>query len=140
MSIPELLAYLEKARNKDDRYYLTLMEFHKKFSLPFSCLFLALLAVPLGIQSRHAKRSFGVGLGLIFFLFYYLMLSAGWVFGETGAYPPVIGMWVPNLVMGAIGFYLLIRNARERPVHFEFLGKIATALQERLRSARSGRA
>jgi lipopolysaccharide export system permease protein len=135
MSIPELQTFLEKARKKDDRYYLTLMEYHKKFSLPFSCLFLALLAAPLGIQSRHAKRSFGVGLGLIFFLFYYLMLSAGWVFGETGAYPPLIGMWVPNLVMGAIGFFLLLRNAQERPVRISLPGRLSARLRGWLRSA-----
>lgn len=138
MSIPELLACLDKTPQKDDRYYLTLMEFHKKFSLPFSCLFLALLAVPLGIQSRHAKRSFGVGLGLIFFLLYYLLLSAGWVFGETGAYPPLVGMWVPNLVMGGIGLFLLIRNAKERPVRIEFLGRLAAWLKKRLLPARPG--
>jgi lipopolysaccharide export system permease protein len=132
MSIPELLDYLHKAGKKDDRYYLTLMEFHKKFSLPFSCLFLALLAVPLGIQSRQAKRSFGVGLGLIFFLFYYLMLSAGWVFGEAGDYPPAIGMWVPNLVIGVIGLFLLVRNANEEPVRIEFIVKAAAVIKKRL--------
>ncbi len=139
MSIPELLDYLQKAGKKDDRYYLTLMEFHKKFSLPFSCLFLALLAVPLGIQSRHAKRSFGVVLGLVFFLFYYLLLSAGWVFGETGAYPPVIGMWVPNLTMGGIGLFLLVRNAREKPVRIEWIGKVVAAIQKRRLSAGTDR-
>ena len=132
MSVAELLDYLHKAGKKDDRYFLTLMEFHKKFSLPFSCFFLALLAVPLGIQSKHAKRSFGIGLGLVFFLFYYLMLSAGWVFGETGSYPPLIGMWVPNLVMGGIGLFLLVRNANERPVRLEILWKFYTWLKNRL--------
>ncbi len=132
MSLSELLEYLRKADKKNDRYYLTLMEFHKKFSLPFSCFFLALLAVPLGIQSRQAKRSFGIGLGLVFFLFYYLMLSAGWVFGETGSYPPIIGMWVPNLVMGGIGLFLLIRNARERPVRVEFVLRIYGWFKKRL--------
>jgi lipopolysaccharide export system permease protein len=140
MSIPELLEFLDKAQKKDDRYYLTLMEYHKKFSLPFSCLFLALLAVPLGIQSRHAKRSFGVGLGLIFFLFYYLLLSAGWVFGETGAYPPLIGMWVPNLVMGGIGLFLLIRNAKERPIRVDYIWHIIAGLKKLLPARPSHRA
>lgn len=135
MAVSELRAYLEKAEKKDDRYYLALMEFHKKFSLPFSCLFLALLAMPLGIQSRQAKRSYGVGLGLIFFLFYYLMLSAGWVFGETGAYPPLVGMWVPNLVVGAVGLFLLLRNAQERPVRIAFLERAAGTLKKWWRPA-----
>ena len=135
MRLLELLAYLKQKKKRDDRYYLALMELHNKFSLPSSCLFLALLAVPLGIQSRNAKLAFGVGLGLIFFLLYYLMLSAGWVFGETGAYPPVIGMWMPNLVVGGVGLFLLVRNAKERPVHITLIQKI-TAIVGKLLWAR----
>ena len=118
MSIPELREYIRTAETKDDQYYLTLMEFHKKFSIPFSCLALGLLAMPLGIQSKSAKRSFGIGLGLFFFLAYYLILSAGFVFGEAGSYPPLIGMWAPNIIMGGIGGYLLMRCARERAAGF----------------------
>jgi lipopolysaccharide export system permease protein len=114
MSYAELGAYLEKADKKDERYYSVLLELHKKFSLPFACITLGIIAVPLGIQSKSAKRSFGIGLALIFFLLYYLMLSAGIVFGEAGICPPVIGMWVPNLAMGGLGIYLLIRSANER--------------------------
>lgn len=118
MSLPELRQYIQAAETKDDRYYLALMELHKKFSIPFSCLALGLLAMPLGIQSKSAKRSFGIGLGLFFFLAYYLMLSAGFVFGEAGSYPPIIGMWVPNIIMGGIGCCLLMHCARERAVVF----------------------
>jgi lipopolysaccharide export system permease protein len=48
-------------------------------------------------------------------------LSAGWVFGEAGVYPPFIGMWVPNTVMGSIGIFLLIRTANERTVKIDVL-------------------
>ncbi len=121
MSIPELRQYVREATQKDDRYYLALMEFHKKFSTPAACFALGILALPLGVQSKSAKRTFGIGLGLIFFLFYYILLSAGWVFGEAGVYPPLIGMWVPNIVMGGIGIFLLIRTARERTVMMDTL-------------------
>lgn len=114
MGLSELRQYLKTKTLKNDRYYLTQMEFHKKFSTPFACFALGLLAVPLGLQSRSAKRSYGLALGLIFFLGYYILLSAGWVFGEAGVYPPLIGMWVPNIVMGAIGIFLLRQTARER--------------------------
>jgi lipopolysaccharide export system permease protein len=57
-----------------------------------------------------------LGLGLAFFLIYYLMLSAGQVFGEAGVYPPVIGMWAPNVVMGGLGLFLVVRTATDRPV------------------------
>jgi lipopolysaccharide export system permease protein len=116
MSLAELRQRLKKATKKDARYYLTLMEYHKKFSLPFACFVLGLIAVPLGIRSRSGKRSFGMVLGLCFFLVYYIFLSAGWVLGEAGICPPIIGMWAPNIVIGASGLYLLILSANERPL------------------------
>ena len=116
MSIAELNKYLKDTVNKDAKYYAALIEFHRKFSIPFACFALGLLGVPLGVQSKSAKRAFGLGFGLIFFLLYYLMLSAGWVFGETGVYPPLIGMWMPNIVIGGIGLYLFVRTANDRPV------------------------
>jgi lipopolysaccharide export system permease protein len=70
----------------------------------------------LGIQSKSAKRFFGVVLGLFFFLIYYIFLSAGWVFGEAGVCPPVVAMWGPNVVIGGVGLYLLILSAKERPL------------------------
>jgi lipopolysaccharide export system permease protein len=92
------------------------MVLHEKFSVPFACLFMGLLAFPLGVQSRSVGRSSGLGMGVFFLLVYYFFLAAGWSAGETGHFPPVLGMWLPNLVMGLAGVYLLRRNARENPV------------------------
>lgn len=121
MNLAELRQAIRTVKKKDDQYYLTLMEFHKKFSVPFSCFVFALLGVPLGIQSKTAKRSYGIGLGLVFFLFNYVLMAAGWVFGEAGVYPPLVGMWVPNIVIGGIGLYLLVKVANERPVRVDFV-------------------
>lgn len=121
MSIAELSKYLKDNVNKDAKYHATLIEFHRKFSIPFACFALGLLGVPLGVQSKSAKRAFGLGLGLLFFLLYYLMLSAGWVFGEAGVYPPLIGMWMPNIVIGGIGLYLFVRTANDRPSLISYL-------------------
>jgi lipopolysaccharide export system permease protein len=118
MSFSELRGYLERAGGKSSKYYKALLELHKKFSIPFACLALGILAVPLGTDLKSAKRSFGLAMGLGFFLFYYLLLSIGFVLGHTEYYPPFIGMWVPNIVIGGIGIYFLVRTANERPSGF----------------------
>ena len=135
MTISELRQYLLDAPKKDWKYYKALMELHKKFSIPFACFALGLLAVPLGIQYKAAKRSSGLVLGLVFFLIYYLMLSAGMAFGENGSLPPLIGMWMPNVVMGGIGLYLLVKTASERSFKIEFL----LQLMQRLTSKMTGK-
>lgn len=136
MSLVELRDYLKNSTRRDNRYYSTLMELHKKFSIPIACFALGLLAVPLGIQSGSTKKSFGLVLGMIFFLIYYLLLTAGLVLGETGACPPVVGMWVPNIMMGGLGLYLLFKTANDRQLR---IVPIVTNLLKGIKSRLQGR-
>ena len=121
MTIGELSRYVRDAHTKDQRYFNALLELHRRFSIPFGCFTLGLLAVPLGVQAKSAKRSFGLVLGLVFFLLYYLLMSLGKVYGETGAYPPLIGMWLPNVLIGGVGVYFLIRTANERTLKIDMI-------------------
>jgi lipopolysaccharide export system permease protein len=130
MYLPELYAYLKTADPASRQYHIALTEFHRKFSVPFACIALGLLAVPFGVQARSAKRSYGLALGLVFFLAYYLLLAAGWAMGEAGVYPPLVGMWVPNIVMGGAGIFFLRRAAREQPF---FIDERISRLLDRFR-------
>ena len=121
MTIGELRRYVRDSHTKDQRYLNVLLELHRRFSIPIGCFVLGLLAVPLGVQAKSAKRSFGLVLGLFFFLLYYLLMSLGKVYGETGAYPPLIGMWLPNVIIGGVGVYFLIRTANERTLKVDVI-------------------
>jgi lipopolysaccharide export system permease protein len=121
MSLSELRQYMEDSASKDEDYYKVKMVLHRRFSLPVACLAMGLIAFPLGIQSKNAKRSFGLVLCLFFFFLYYLLLTIGYGFGEDGTYPPEIGMWVPNFVLGSIGLFMLIQTGHERSVMIAFL-------------------
>ena len=123
MGVTELRHLLKGLPEKNEYYHKVTMVLQKKFSIPAACFALGILAVPLGIQTRRTKRSSGLVLGLVFFLFYYILLSLGLVFGEIGAYPPVLAVWMPNLVMGMLGIFFLVKTANERPVHFGFINK-----------------
>ncbi|MCD6224608.1 MAG: LPS export ABC transporter permease LptF [Deltaproteobacteria bacterium] len=132
MSLSELRDYLKKKSPGDEKYIQALMEYYRKFSIPFACFALGLLAVPLGVQTSSAKRSYGLGLGLFFIFLYYLLMSAGFVFGEAGLYPPVIGMWVPDIVIGGIAIFLLVRAAGDSPVNIMFLYNFFSRLYKKV--------
>jgi lipopolysaccharide export system permease protein len=138
MQLSELISFVKTIKPKTPQYYSVLMEIHKKISIPFACIALAILSVPLGVASLSARKSAGLGIGLVAFLVYYLLLSAGLVFGEAGIYPPVIGMWMPNIIMGGLGLYLLNKTANDRPVEIlirinRFVNKIAQSFGFRVR-------
>lgn len=120
MNLAELRQYIrEHQAARDAGYFNALMRYHKMFSIPFACLVLGFLAMPLGMQAKRASKSYGLGLGLVFFMLYYLLLSAGSVFGESGRLPPIAAVWMPNLVMAAVGVFLFVRMAQERPLRFD---------------------
>ena len=113
MGVTELKDYIKSSKKSGKAYYKALMKFHEKFALPFACFALGLVAIPLGMQARRGRRSMGTMLGIILFLAYYILLSVGWSFGESGTLPPVAGMWAPNIVMGGIGIFLYVRMIRK---------------------------
>ncbi len=131
-SLVELIQFI-KSENKNKKMMdSALMELHEKFSIPFACIALGLLAFPLGVQSNTLRRSSGFSLGVFFFLSYYFLLAAGWSAGETGNFPPIIAMWLPNIFMGSTGLYFLIKNAKEQPVQIpQFFKNIAFELKLR---------
>lgn len=116
MGLAELREVVRTADQRNVRYYTALLRYHEKIAIPFACLALGVLAVPLGLQSKTDRRSLGVVIGLVLFFLYYVMLSIGYSMGESGAYPPAIGMWIPNVAMLGVGSVLLTRAAQDRPV------------------------
>jgi lipopolysaccharide export system permease protein len=92
------------------------IEAHKKFSIPFSCIFFGLLAVPMGIRSHRAVKSRGFALGMIIVSAYYLLRIGGEALVETGYLLPSLGVWAPNIFFTVLGILLLIIAHREWPL------------------------
>jgi len=116
MGIRELIRFIGKISNNEKLLNSALMDINEKFSIPFACFPLGLLTMAIGLQSGFSKRSSGLGLGLFFFLLYYLLLAAGWSLGKFKFYPPAVAMWLPDFIMTIIGVYMFKRIADEHPL------------------------
>lgn len=118
MTLTELKAHIFKVRETPEKYYEALIELHQKFSVPAACLALGLLAIPLGVELKSTRRSAGLGMGMFIFILYYVLMTAGRVFGQMGLYHPAVGLWAPNILVGIGGTIMLIRTANEKPTYF----------------------
>lgn len=125
--------------DKDDiRYYTYRLEAHKRFSLPAASLVLGLIAVPLGLQGKNRGRNWGIIMGLGVFLIYYFLFTAGLSFGETGFYPPMLAMWMPNLIVGGAAIFFLRRANREAPIRlFGLVERIGSWLKSNGRKSKA---
>lgn len=84
------------------------VEIHKKFSLPAACVVFVLIGAPIGMRVRRAGPAVAF-LSVVFFLFYWLCLIGGEELANRLLIPPWLAMWLPNLVLGAVGLDWTLR-------------------------------
>ena len=113
MTMGELLEKMKKPGLDEASIRELAIEVHKKFSIPLSCIFFGLLALPLGIRSHRAVKSRGFAVGLIVVSLYYLLRIGGEALAETGRLSTAIGVWTPNLTFAFLGVYLFYTAYKE---------------------------
>ncbi len=92
-------------KQRADRFRV---EIHKKFSIALACLIFMLIAAPLGLSVRRGGLGTVGGLATGIFLFYWVTLVQGEKLADRGFLTPWIGMWAANLVMMALGLWLML--------------------------------
>jgi LPS export ABC transporter permease LptG len=118
MSFRELMEqarWAQYSRDPDARetYWAAKVEMNKMFAIPFACIVFGILGLPLGITNRRGGKSSGFSLSIAIILIYYVMINNGEHLADTGKIGPAIAMWTPNVVLLALGIYLLIRANRD---------------------------
>ena len=113
MTLTELLERMKKPGLDGSAIRELAIEVHKKFSIPLSCIFFGLLALPLGITSPRAVKSRGFAVGIIIVAAYYLLRIGGEALAETGKLSPAVGVWTPNVIFAIIGVLLFYFAYRE---------------------------
>jgi LPS export ABC transporter permease LptG/LPS export ABC transporter permease LptF len=103
------------------------IELHRRLALPFSCVLLALVGLPLGVSSRKAGKSgaFVVTVALAFL--YYTGLISGIKLAQQGTLPVALALWAPNLVFAILGVTLSSRL--DRPGDRDIVAAVKARLQ-----------
>jgi len=101
---------LEMAANdfktQRDDYTQHQIEWHKKLSLSIACLVLFFIGAPLGSIIRKGGLGLPLVMALLFFMIFYLLNIFGEKFTKDHVLIPIIGMWLPVIVLTPVGFFL----------------------------------
>jgi LPS export ABC transporter permease LptG/LPS export ABC transporter permease LptF len=93
-------------------------EFHRRFSSPLASLVLGLLATPIALLSRTFSRAAGGVSGLVITVVYYGLVQFGDGLAQAGVVSPGLGVWLPNILVGAIALLLLWGNGNNSRLHW----------------------
>ena len=83
----------------------------RRLAEPFANVALLLVAVPLSLGWARS-RGVAFGLSLVVTLVWYLLSTVGQFAAQSGTLPVVVGPWIANVVLAAVGVVLLVRLQR----------------------------
>lgn len=93
-------------KSQNDDFTQHEIEWHKKLSLSIACLVLFFIGAPLGSIIRKGGLGLPLVMALVFFMIFYLLNIFGEKFTKEHTLIPIIGMWLPVIVLSPIGFFL----------------------------------
>lgn len=83
------------------------VEKHSRIAFPFATIILTIIGVAL--SSRKVRGGIGVnlGIGITICFAFILFMQVTTVFATFSNLPPIIAVWIPNIIFGILGLYLL---------------------------------
>lgn len=108
LTFPQLLKRVQRDKQKGyKKYWDVLNHLYKRFSLPFSAVVFALLALALGPFLPRAEKWTGLLLTFGLFLLYYIFLTLSQNMAMKRLIPPFLGAWFPDIILGIGGAVFL---------------------------------
>jgi lipopolysaccharide export system permease protein len=86
-----------------------LFEKYHRFVFPLSTYVLTLIGVSLSSRKVRGGVGLPLGIGILLCFTYIIVERFALVFSIKGGAPPLISVFVPNLLFGALGYYLLVK-------------------------------
>jgi LPS export ABC transporter permease LptG len=115
LSLPRLLTQTQIPRLRQ----AALVELHYRFALPVASLVLALVGTSLGLSTRKGGKAVGLILSMVLVFIYYIIMAFGLSFAKQGRLPPLIGLWLANVIFAAAGV-LMLAQLRSVRTHLQF--------------------
>jgi LPS export ABC transporter permease LptG/LPS export ABC transporter permease LptF len=108
MSYSQLREYIEQLQSSGFDVVAQRVALERKVSFPFVTLIMTLIAVPFAVSTGRRGAMYGVGVGIVLAISYWVAFSVSAALGAGGVLTPALAAWAPNVLFGAGALYLLL--------------------------------
>jgi lipopolysaccharide export system permease protein len=84
-----------------------LVEKYRRIAVPFSTFILMLIGVSLSAKKVRGGIGAQLGIGITLSFAYILFMQISNTFAINGSIPPIIAVWIPNIIFSLIAWYLV---------------------------------
>lgn len=112
---PDLVNFINRETEKGNSNINTyLNELHQRTSMPVSIIVLTFLALSLSSQKKRGGLGINLALGIaLAFIFVFSFEVLKVVGAGNNSIPPILAMWLPNIIFGTLAFYLYMKRANQ---------------------------
>ncbi|HEX7086244.1 MAG TPA: LptF/LptG family permease [Vicinamibacterales bacterium] len=108
MTFAQLRRYIEDLAASGVNVTPQVVALHRKISFPFVTLIMTLIAVPFAVTTGKRGALYGISVGIVLAVVYWITINAFGAVGAAGMMPAALAAWAPNLIFGAGAAYLLL--------------------------------
>lgn len=110
LQTPDLKRYIvrQKARGFANIQSFEI-EYYRRFAMPFAAFILTIIGASLSSRKTKGGMGLSLGLGLALSFSYILFQSLSSSFAVNGNFPPIIAVWIPNIIYAFIAFFVYKR-------------------------------
>lgn len=110
MTSTELKQYIKDEKQRGgvnlDFFYV---ELYKRTTVPVSTIILTIIGVALTSRKMRGGLGIHIVLGMLLAVTYIAILQFSITFATKGNLDPLLASWIPNIIFGVIGIFLLIK-------------------------------
>ncbi|MBO4612160.1 MAG: LptF/LptG family permease [Bacteroidaceae bacterium] len=113
MTNKELLEYIDRARIRGTGKLKPFqVEYYKRFASGFAAFIMTVIGVSLSSRKRKGGMGFSLGVGLVLSVSYAFFQAVTAGFATNANVPPLLAVWLPNIVFTGIAYYLYKKAPR----------------------------
>lgn len=111
---PELITFIQYEKNKGNQNINTyLNELHTRTAMPISIFILCILALSLSSQKRRGGIGLNIAIGIALAFTFIFSFEIFKVFAINQIIPPLLAVWIPNIIFGVLSAYLYKKRAEQ---------------------------
>ncbi len=108
MSYSQLKRYIAELSASGFNVVPQMVALQRKLAFPFVTLVMTLIAVPFAVTTGSRGALYGIGVGIVLAMIYWITAQVFAAIGSGGLIAPALAAWAPNLMFAAGAAYLLL--------------------------------
>ena len=109
-----LVRFIEREKQKGNANINAYQnELHQRTAMPVSIIILTFLGLSLSSQKKRGGLGLNLAVGITLAFVFVFSFEALKVVSKNQTLPPLVAMWIPNLVFGPLAAFLYMRRANQ---------------------------